>query len=200
MKIAIYARVSTNNGSQDVDNQLEELRGWSQRLGGNVVKEYVDHASGSKSDRTALKELLDDAHKRRFDTLIIWALDRLSREGISRLSGYLEQLKKYGVRVLSHQEPWLDTSGPVADLLVAVFGWVAKQERERISERIKMGLKRAQKRKKLGRPTVRYNQEDIIRLNASGASTRTIAKELGISNATVSRVLQNPRKNEPITY
>lgn len=116
----------TKDGRQDVSNQLIQLRQWADRLGGEVVGEYVDECSGSRSDRVALKKLLDDAHRRQFDTMIVWALDRLSREGIGRMAGYLEQLKNCGVRVLSHQEPWLDTAGPVAELITAVFAWTAK--------------------------------------------------------------------------
>ena len=199
MKVAIYARVSTNNGSQDAENQLEELRSWAKRLDCEIVNEYVDEASGSRSDRKALTQLLEDARKRRFDCLLIWALDRLSREGIGRLTSYLEQLKTYGVRVMSYQEPWLDTSGPVADLLVAIFGWVAKQERERISERIKAALQRVRKTKKLGRPTVDYDPNEIIALKGTGLSGRAISRIIGISHVTVSRVVQNLSKSDSLS-
>lgn len=132
MRIALYARISTSNGRQDAENQLSELRQWAKRLSGEIAAEYVDEASGSRNDRKSLNLMLTDAHRRRFDTILVWALDRLSREGISRLTGYLEQFKRHGVRVLSHQEPWLDTTGPVSDLLIAIFGWVAQQEREQV--------------------------------------------------------------------
>lgn len=153
IRIALYARVSTNGGKQDTENQLVELRKWAERCGGEIVCEYIDEASGSRGDRKALLEMLSDAHKRKFDTLVIWSLDRLSREGIAKMTRYLDQLKSYGVRVVSLQESWLDTSGPIADLLVAIFGWVAQQERLRIGERVKAGLARVKLQgKKLGRP------------------------------------------------
>lgn len=153
MKLALYARISTNGGRQDTENQLVELREWAKRFGGEIVQEYVDEASGSRGDRKALLEMLSDAHKRKFDTLAIWSLDRLSREGIVKMTGYLDQLKSYGVRIISLKESWLDTSGPIADLLVAIFGWVAQQERLRIGERVRAGLQRVKAEgKKLGRP------------------------------------------------
>jgi len=191
MRVAIYARISTNDGRQDTENQLQELRAWSKRLGGEIVEEYVDHASGARGDRKALQRLLNDSHKRKHEVCLVWALDRLSREGIARMSGYLENLKVCNVRVMSHQEPWLDTAGPVSELLVAIFGWVAKQERERISERIKAGLQRARKTKKLGRPTVDYDIDEIKRLRASGMSTRAIGRCIGVSHVTVARALTN---------
>ena len=190
MKTAVYARISTQGGRQDLSNQLNPLREWADRLGGSIVQEYVDEASGSKSDRIALGQLLEDAHRRKFDTLLIWALDRLSREGIARMSGYLEKLKACGVRVLSHQEPWLDTSGPVADLLIAIFGWVAQQERLRIRERVMAGLKTARaKGKSLGRPKRVVDVDRANILSNQGLGVREIAQHLGIPKSTIARIL-----------
>lgn len=192
MKISIYARVSTKSDRQDLQNQLTPLREWALRLGGDIVFEYVDEASGTKSDRSGLKQLIQDARLRKFDALLIWALDRLSREGIYKMTGYLEELKRNKVRVLSHQESWLDTDGPVSDLLIAIFGWVAQQERNRISERVKAGLDRAKAKKiQLGRPTTLYSKARIKELRLGGLSMRKISREIGVSHVTVSRVLQN---------
>ncbi len=190
MRIGIYARISTNGGRQDTENQLTPLREWASRLGGEIVEEYVDQASGSKSDRVALNRLLRDAHLKRFDTILLWALDRLSREGIGRMAGYLEGLKVFGVRVLSHQEPWLDTAGPVTDLLMAVFAWVAQQERQRIRERVLAGLKTAKaKGKKLGRPSRGVNLIKARELKSKGHSLRQIAQFLGVPRSTIARAL-----------
>ena len=124
------------------------------------------------------------------DVVLIWALDRLSREGISNLTGYLEQLKEAGVRVMSHEEPWLDTGGPCSDLLVAIFGWIAKQERERISARVKAGQKRAKESgKKIGRPKKR-NDFEIRELRAEGMTIRQIAQLVGLSSTAVQRAIK----------
>lgn len=197
MRIAIYARVSLSNGRQELDNQLVPLRKWAERLGGLAITEFVDEASGGKHDRKALTQLLDAAHKRDFDILLVWALDRLSREGIARMTGYLEQFKNYGVKVMSHQESWLDTSGPVSDLLIAIFGWVAKQERLRIRERVLAGLERAKlKGKKLGRPSRFVDNRQLSALKEKGLTIRQMAQHLGIPKSTLSRALsQNPPLN-----
>ena len=190
MRIALYSRVSTSDGRQDTDNQLVPLRDWASRLGGDITEEYIDEASGSKADRVALNKLMNDAHRRKFDVLLIWALDRLSREGIARLSGYLERLKACGIRVLSHQEPWLDTAGPVSDLLIAIFGWVAQQERSRIRERVQAGLRTAKaKGKRLGRPERLVDMRKAHRLLFEGNSRRQIAMILGVPKSTISRLL-----------
>jgi DNA invertase Pin-like site-specific DNA recombinase len=144
MRIAIYARVSKNDESQDPQNQLNPLRDYAKALGGEIVEEYVDLASGGSSDREDFLRMLNDAEKRKFDLLIIWALDRLSREGISNTLGYLERLKRNGIALKSLQESWLDTRDEgLGQLLLAIFSWVAMQERKRIVERTKAGLAKA---------------------------------------------------------
>jgi DNA invertase Pin-like site-specific DNA recombinase len=190
MRIGIYARISTSNGRQDVDNQLFQLKEWAKRLSGVVVNEYVDEVSGTRDHRTALNQMLQDAHRREFDTLLIWALDRLGRGGIAQISGYMERLKSARIRVMSHQETWLDTNGPVADLLEAIFAWVAKQEHQRLSERVSAGLERARRQgKRLGRPSHSIDVQEALRLRQQGLSLRAIATRLGVSHSTVSRHL-----------
>lgn len=190
MRISIYARVSSRGGRQDVQNQLLQLREWAKCLGGEVITEYVDEASGSKSDRIALQKLLNDAHKRKFDLLLVWALDRLSREGVARMAGYIEQLKTNGIRVMSHQEPWLDTAGPVGELLTAVFSWVAKFERQRTTERIYAGLERARKQgRKLGRPQTKFDMDKALKLRSEGNSIRLISQIVGVPRSTLAGFL-----------
>lgn len=197
MKVAIYVRISTHNGRQDTANQIKPLRTWAERLGGEVVCEYMDEASGSKADRKALKRLLEDAHYRKYDTLLIWALDRLSREGIARMSGYIERLRQAGIRVLSHQEPWLDTAGPVSELITAIFAWVGQFERQRIRERIMAGLERARGQgKRLGRPRKAIDLDRLKSLRDEGRTIREIAQHLGVPRTTLSDYLsENPLAN-----
>jgi DNA invertase Pin-like site-specific DNA recombinase len=81
MRLAIYARVSTQD--QDPDNQLTQLRQWAHSAGHKLVKEYIDHGEiGAKAQRPAFQALFDDAAKHRFDLVLVWALDRFSREGM----------------------------------------------------------------------------------------------------------------------
>lgn len=154
MRIANLARVSKSDESQDPNNQLIPLRAEAANLG-TLVAEYVDYASGGSSDREQFQQMLKDADARKFDILLVWSLDRLSREGISNTLGYIQRLKRAGVAVKSLQEPWLDTrdDNPTGELLLSIFSWVAKQERLRIVERTKAGLERAKASgKTLGRP------------------------------------------------
>jgi len=118
---------------------------------GKVVRTYDDCATGKNGDRPAFKLMLDDAVKRRFDLVVFWALDRLTREGPLKTLLYLEQLAASGVKFKSFTEPMLDTTTPMGELLIPILSWVAKQERQRISDRTKAGLETAKRKgRKLG--------------------------------------------------
>ena len=175
MNIAVYARVSRSDETQDPRNQLEPLRNFAKAHDGQILKEYVDRASGSKSDREQFLNMLKDADQKKFDLLLIWSLDRLSREGIPNTLGYIERLKRNGIAIKSFQEPWLDTRDEsIGQLLIAIFSWVAKQERLRIVERVNAGLVRAKKQGKiLGRPPGR---KDSTKRSVSGYHMRYAGK------------------------
>jgi len=81
MKAAMYARVSTKDGRQDTENQLRQLRDFAATQGWPVVHEYVDRATGKRSDREQFQKMFEGASRREFDVLLFWSLDRLSRGG-----------------------------------------------------------------------------------------------------------------------
>lgn len=148
-KCAVYVRVSkdkdANDGRyQEPDNQAQPLKNWAQGLGFEIFDVYEDRVSGADPNRPQFKKLRMDAHQRRFKTVLIWSLDRLSREGILATLSYIRELRGFGVGVRSYQEQWLDTSinNPMAELILAVLSWAAQQERIRISERTKAGIQR----------------------------------------------------------
>ncbi len=107
MKVAIYARVSTDK--QDNANQLEQLREFASKQHWEVVTEYKDTVSGGKRNRPQFEAVMLAASQRKFDLLLFWALDRLSREGIIKTLGYLEQLRTWGCGWRSYTQPFLDT-------------------------------------------------------------------------------------------
>jgi DNA invertase Pin-like site-specific DNA recombinase len=191
MKIAIYARVST--GKQETGNQLHQLREFAARQGWDVVAEYVDTVTGSgKVERPQFKKMLMDASQKQFDLLLFWALDRLSREGIVKTIGYLEQLKGWGVGWRSYTQPFLDTGNDmVTAIVLSVLAAVAAQERITISERTRAGLARAVRAGKvLGRREVAVDVVRARRLQREGKGLRPIAKELKIAVNTLQRALR----------
>jgi DNA invertase Pin-like site-specific DNA recombinase len=99
MRVAIYARVSTDDQGQDPENQLRELRAWCRNSGHMISREYVEHRSGRRGadKRKQFAALFDDAAKRKFDCVLFWALDRFSREGMAQTIAHLQRLMSYGV-------------------------------------------------------------------------------------------------------
>jgi len=170
MRIVTYSRVSMKKG-QDPKNQVLPLRNLAKALDGEIVKEYIEHASGGNNERKEFLEALSAGDRHEYDLLLIWSLDRFSREGISNTLGYLERLKRNGIAIKSLQEPWLDTRDKgIGELLFAIFSWVAAQERKRISERVKAGLQKAKTQgKRLGRPK---GSKDIQKRSVSGYRLR----------------------------
>jgi DNA invertase Pin-like site-specific DNA recombinase len=94
MRVAIYARVSTDDKGQNPENQLRELRAWCRNAGHTIVREYVEAESGRKGaeKRKQFASLFDDAAKRKFDCVLFWALDRFSREGMVQTIVHLQRL------------------------------------------------------------------------------------------------------------
>ena len=152
MKVCIYSRVST--GEQDTKNQSDVLTDWAEQRGFEVVNLYEEEESAWKSGhQRVLARLIDDARRRRFQVVLVWALDRLSREGALAILSLVHKLSTCGVRVLSYQESWTEAPGELAELLYAIAGWVARMESQRRSERTKAGLSRVWAQgKRLGRP------------------------------------------------
>lgn len=188
MKVAIYVRVSTSTKGQDVDNQLLVLREYCHNMGYKIINEYSDEVSGGTSDRPAFKQLFADASKRKFDLLLFWSLDRFSREGTRATIKYLEQLECYGVSYKSYSEQYIDSCGIFKDVVISLLSTLAKQEKVRISERVKAGLARSKKRS--GRPQVEQSIiERIMELKEQGFSNRKIGASLNLSHSTVGMYL-----------
>jgi DNA invertase Pin-like site-specific DNA recombinase len=190
MKVAIYARVSTDK--QDNANQLEQLREFASKQGWEIATDYKDIVSGGKRNRPQFEAVMLAASQRKFDLLLFWALDRLSREGIVKTLGYLEQLRMWGCGWRSYTQPFLDTGNEMTNTIVlSVLAAVAKQERITLSERTKAGLQRARRAgKRLGRRAVQVDVKTAHRLRAEGLGVRGIAQQLGISVNTLQKRLQ----------
>ena len=171
MRVALYARVSKDDGRQDTANQLHELREFCQRSGWTIEHEYIDRASGKTSDRPQFKKLFEDASKKRFDLVLFWALDRFSREGVGETLNHLQRLSGWGVNWRSYQEPFFDSCGFLKDAIVGIMAALAKQERIKISDRTKAGLRRAMREgKTLGRPRVDVDVEKVRQMQAAGTA------------------------------
>ena len=154
MNVAAYIRVSTSD--QTAENQLPAILDYCKAHWWPEPEIYAENESAWRSGRQVeLSKLLQDCmNGKKFDILVIWSLDRLSRQGIASILNLINTFKTYGCKVISIKEAWTDTEGPMQELLLAVFGWAAQYESKLKSERTLAGLARAKSEgKHLGRPT-----------------------------------------------
>src|SRR5437899_9836404 len=167
VRVALYSRVSTSN-DQDPEMQLRELREYYRRRGWELAGEYVDVGiSGAREKRPELDKLLADAHRRRFDAVVVWRFDRFARS-VSHLLRALETFRLLGIEFVSLSEQ-VDTSTPMGKMMFTVLGAVAELERSLIVERVKAGLRTARaKGKRLGRPKRVVDARRISDLRAQG--------------------------------
>lgn len=195
MKAIIYTRVSTTD--QKPENQIQELEAYAAKQGWEIVQTVTDKVSGTKQgkDRAGLSKVMNMANQGKFDVLLFWSLDRLSREGTRETLGYLQTLTDRGVKWHSYTEEYLSSLGAFADVVISILSTLAKQERIRISERTKAGLERARKDgKTLGRPKGKRSPktEDRIRLvkqlREEGQSFGKIGAQLGITKQATAQL------------
>jgi len=191
-KVGIYARVSTSDKGQDTEVQLCDLRTYADARGWEVFKEYVDVGqSGSKEQRPAFNQLMEDARKRKIDIILVWRLDRFGRS-LKHLIVSLDELKTLGLGFVSFKES-LDFTTATGRLMLHLLGAFAEFEKEIIRERVKAGVAHARaKGKRLGRrPLI---DEKLLRTvrdrRDKGISIRGISRELGVSKSLVHKSLQ----------
>jgi putative DNA-invertase from lambdoid prophage Rac len=197
MRVAIYARVSTIDKNQNPETQLMPLRDYCHAQGLEIFKEYIDTASALDiAHRTAWRELLDDAARRKFQVVLVFKLDRAFRS-VKHMHDTLYTWEALGISFRSIREQF-ETSTALGRLLMNLLAALAEFEVELIRERVKAGMDRAARQgKRIGRPRVtdRRGFQDryktiLGRLRAGDISRRRAAKELGIGYATLKRLLE----------
>ena len=196
--IAVYLRVSTDD--QDHASQRAEAIRWLDRQGiaGEKVEWYVDTESGRKSSRPAFDKLQTDIAKARRTTVLVFALDRISRDLLDGMT-IVGQWCKAGVRVASITQE-LDISGTVGRIVAAVLFGLAELEWSLRRDRQRAGIDVAKTRgvykgRKSG--TTKAKPERARELKAKGYHLREIALSLGVNVRSVTRYLA--QTSEPRT-
>ncbi len=187
-RVAVYARVSTKD--QSVDMQLNDLERYTRERGFNVFKIYADNGvSGTKETRPALSELMNDAKKRKFDTVLVWRFDRFARS-TKHLVTALYEFRNLGIDFISYQEN-IDTSSPLGEAVFTVISAMSKLERDIMAGRVRGGLRKARANgRRLGRPSSDIDISKVIECKEQGRSIREIAKEMGMHRSKVERTLK----------
>jgi DNA invertase Pin-like site-specific DNA recombinase len=155
VRAAAWYRVSTDH--QTEANQTPDVQRFAEHHGYEITETYTVSESawnGGQAGgeyKATLQRALDDAWAGKFSVLVVWALDRITREGAEGALRIIRQFRERGCTIVSIKESWLNGSPEIQDVLVAFAGWQAKIESDRRSERIKAGLaRRKAEGKKLG--------------------------------------------------
>jgi len=142
VRAALYLRVSTAEQAQEgysIDAQRERLKAYCLSQDWKVAGIYEDAGyTGGNMNRPQLIRLKEDIPKKLFDVILVYKLDRLSRN-MRDLSNFVNDLQKYNIHLKSATEPF-DTSTPAGKLILNMLGSVAEFERGMIGERVKMGM------------------------------------------------------------
>ena len=175
-KVALYCRVSTTD--QHPENQVRTLTDLAEKHGAEIVATFIDKGiSGVKKDRDALNQMLSAARSRKFNTLYVLSIDRLSRS-VKNLIETVEMLNDLGVTIVFQREN-IDTKSAMGQFFLTVLGSLAQFEREIMRERINAGIARAKAQgKKMGRPSKLNDglRNAVTMLYEKGVSIRDIAK------------------------
>lgn len=139
MKAVIYARYSSDNQREEsIEGQIRECMEFAKRNGMTVVDTYIDRALSAKTDnRPNFQKMIKDSSKQLFKYIIVWKLDRFSRDRYDS-AHYKHLLKKNGVRVLSARETIAEGSEGI--LLEAVLECYAEYFSADLSEKVLRGM------------------------------------------------------------
>jgi DNA invertase Pin-like site-specific DNA recombinase len=197
MRVALYARVSTCDQHSEV--QVHAMKAYAEARGCEIVGSYVDHGvSGAKERRLELDRLMVDARRRRFDAVVCTKLDRLARS-VRHLTTIGEELEALGIDLIVLDQA-IDTSTSAGRLLFGVLACIAQFERDLIRERTRAGMAAARRRgRRIGRPRVHVPLAHANVLLSQGTSVAAAARELGVSRATLQRLLKKVERAEPPT-
>lgn len=195
--IAIYYRVSTDK--QDLASQKNTVEEWIKNLQEDKkpksIKVFSDEGiSGRTNNRPGLKKMLDVAYAGKIDTIVVYRLDRFSRDASAAIRLILN-LDAADVAFISVTQPVLNLGheNPFRRTMLAAFAEIAEIERETIVARVVAGLAAAKKKGvTLGAPKKlnEEKKEQALKLRKNGATMRQIAKNLSLSVGSVASLLK----------
>ena len=185
-----YARTSTLNQGTGLESQIRALKSFAKANDIIDYKIFSDEVSGRKESRPGLDAMLSEVRAGNVSQVVVYSLSRFSRS-VKHLLESLDTLNRLGVSFVSLTEA-LNTATPTGRAIITIISAISQLESDLVKERVKNGLVNARaKGIKLGAPSLHLKKIDIIRLlNSQQMSHRQIAKMVGASQSTVSRLLR----------
>ena len=186
----LYGRVSTSDGRQTVQNQIDALQVVARRANWHVVGVFTDEVSGAKGpkQRPGFQRVIDAITRREADIIAAWSIDRVSRS-ISDFVNFVEHAQSCGVSLYLDQQS-VDSSTPTGYALLSLCSVLSQLERALLVERVRAGLNRARAEgKRLGRPMIPDEIAERVRAELErGSGIRATSRATGVSTATVTRI------------
>ena len=189
MRVVKYQRVSTSK--QDYENQTNSLDKQIELLGWDCVGEYKEVVSGVKDNRPQLQKMIEDARLRKFDRVIVFALDRLGRK-IVQVVNTIHSLEECGVHLFIVKES-VDTSNSQGKIFANFISIFSQLERDMMISRQKEAIDRIRsKGGKWGKGKLisQEQRDNIVALRTQGLSYRGICKEVDVSLGSVQHTLK----------
>jgi len=189
--LATYGRTSTDKQDKGLEAQQRTLREWCKANGHKKYLEFADAGvSGMKSSRPEFDRMMKEVRAGKIHTVLVYSFSRFARS-TKHLIDSLEEFNRLGVTFISKTEA-IDTSTPIGKAMFTIIAAIAQLERDLTAERVRNGLRNAvAKGKKLGRPkTAGKKAAEVLRRRAKGIEPEVIAEQLGVSRASVYRMLK----------
>lgn len=191
MKVALLSRISTSEQSNE--SALEELKRVALNKGYDIYDVYEEVVSGAKGieEREQLQRLLSDAKKGCFQAIYVWELSRLSRN-LRNLINILQELDDIGVTLYSLREG-VSTDTNSGKMFISLLGIMSQWELSVRADRVARGIEHYRKtHKSWGRKkSITGEQENkVVQLRKKGMSLRKVSDAVGISTASVQRILK----------
>ena len=196
MRIACYMRCSLDD-KQTVASRKAEIEAYLKRRSPTRVRWYEDSGhSGGRLDRPAFQRMMGDIRRRRYDILVCYRLDRISRSLFDAVA-VLDELRRHDVRLVTLADG-ISFDGPYGQLMYALVAGLAELEREAIRERVKAGLRAAKARGvRLGRARADIDLREARRRRAKGETMRQVAAHFSVTVRTLQRYLNRGDKSPP---
>ena len=195
MKVAIYARVSTKDHDQNPERQILKCKQYCE-LHEHIISQIIEEKHTGDSpflERPQVKDI--DFNK--VEGIIIFSIDRLTREHPTKVFRLLNHLKDRGIKVISITEPAFNMEGEFSEVIMFLMTWYNNYFLKKLRRDIKSGMDKArQEGKVIGRPKTKFNKFRAYELLfKAGLSQREVAKELNTSLATINRFKRVAEKN-----
>ena len=195
MKAAIYHHSQFDIAPEFTSKQILDLEYFCKKRGFDEIVNYIEVADKDGRQRPIFVQLMKDAHRRRFDAVVVWSFKNFRRFSGVKDVKYILDLKNLGIQFISYQEPFFDTSSSHSAILSSILEWIVDEEVQSISQRTKAGIEKAKRQGiKVGRPKLEIDAQKLMEMHEQGVPLRQIADNLGISKETARRELVKIKK------